>query len=311
MVAGVDAHRRDRRVLEWSVAVGVTAFVTPARTTNVWTLAVVPSSFTTQWPAVGRASASMIEPLQSAAVCSEPCTTTTLQGAFRTSAAARRRRAGAERRRRRGDRGTAATQAATLSAAETPAWTRERQYARRAGGRVPAASASVGYKRRAEPTAARRVSHRTKVWTALWAVYLIWGSTYLLIAITVETIPPLLAVSTRFIAAGSIMALVVHRRGGTLRVGRRPFLSCVLIGLLLPGANAVLFFAERTVPTGLASLIIASVPLWVVLLQLLGRERIPATTLAGLGIGFAGVAVLLRPSGGATAVGIGLCSSRR
>ena len=145
------------------------------------------------------------------------------------------------------------------------------------------------------------------MWTALWAVYLIWGSTYLFIAITVETIPPLLAVSTRFIAAGSIMALVVRRRGGSLRVGRGPFLSCVLIGLLLPGANAVLFFAERTVPTGLASLIIASVPLWVVLLQLLGRERIPATTLAAVGIGFAGVAVLLRPSGGATAVGIGLC----
>jgi drug/metabolite transporter (DMT)-like permease len=151
------------------------------------------------------------------------------------------------------------------------------------------------------------LSHRTKVWTALWAVYLIWGSTYLFIAITVETIPPLLAVSTRFIAAGAIMSVVVRRRGGSLRVRRRELGSCVLIGLLLPGANAVLFFAERTVPTGLASLIIASVPLWVVLLQLLGRERIPAPTLAAVGVGFAGVAVLLRPSGGATTVGIGLC----
>jgi drug/metabolite transporter (DMT)-like permease len=151
------------------------------------------------------------------------------------------------------------------------------------------------------------VSHRAKVWTALWAVYVIWGSTYLFIAITVETIPPLLAVSTRFIAAGAIMAAVVRRRGGSLRVSRRALLSCVVIGCLLPGANAVLFFAERTVPTGLASLLIASVPLWVVLLRLLGHERIPTAALGAVGFGFAGVAVLLRPSGGATAVGIGLC----
>jgi drug/metabolite transporter (DMT)-like permease len=151
------------------------------------------------------------------------------------------------------------------------------------------------------------MSDRAKVWTALWAVYVIWGSTYLFIAITVETIPPLLAVSTRFIAAGAIMAAVVRRRGGSLRVSRRALLSCVVIGCLLPGANAVLFFAERTVPTGLASLLIASVPLWVVLLRLLGHERIPTAALGAVGFGFAGVAVLLRPSGGATAVGIGLC----
>ena len=55
------------------------------------------------------------------------------------------------------------------------------------------------------------MSQRGKVWTALWAVYIIWGSTYLFIAIAVETIPPLAAVSTRFIAAGLIMAAIVMR----------------------------------------------------------------------------------------------------
>jgi drug/metabolite transporter (DMT)-like permease len=138
-------------------------------------------------------------------------------------------------------------------------------------------------------------------------VYLIWGSTYLFIAITVETIPPLLAVSTRFILAGTIMAAVVRRRGSSLRVSRRALGSCVLIGLLLPGANTVLFYAERDVPTGLASLLIASVPLWVVVLRLAGRERLPTAALAGVGVGFAGVAVLARPSGGATALGVSLC----
>jgi drug/metabolite transporter (DMT)-like permease len=145
------------------------------------------------------------------------------------------------------------------------------------------------------------------MWTALWAVYIIWGSTYLFIAIAGETIPPLAAVSTRFIAAGLIMAAIVKRRGGSMRVSRRAFASCVLIGCLLPGANAVLFFAEKTVPTGLASLLIASVPLWVVMLRLWGRERLQARTLLGVGVGFAGVAVLLRPSGGATTTGIVLC----
>ncbi len=147
------------------------------------------------------------------------------------------------------------------------------------------------------------MSQKTKVWTALWAVYIIWGSTYLAIAVAGETIPPLMAVSTRFIVAGSIMAVVVRRRGGTLRVSRRQLASCALIGCLLPGANAVLFIAERNVPTGLASLLIASVPLLVVVLRLFARERLPASALAGVGVGFAGVAILARPSGGATAGG--------
>src|SRR6266550_2730387 len=145
------------------------------------------------------------------------------------------------------------------------------------------------------------------MWTALVTVYVIWGSTYLGIAVAGETIPPLFAASTRFITAGALMAGVVRLRGGSLRVSRRALVSCVLIGALLPGANAVLFVAERNVPTGLASLIIASVPLWIVVLRLVGRERLPWPALAGVGIGFAGVAVLAHPSGGATAWGIALC----
>ena len=151
------------------------------------------------------------------------------------------------------------------------------------------------------------MSKQAKIWSALWIVYIIWGSTYLAIAITVETIPPLLAVSTRFLAAGAIMAAVVLRRGGTMRTGRRELATCFLVGLLLPGANAVLFYAERNVPSGLASLIVASVPLWVVVLRLAGRERLPLPALVGVGVGFAGVAILAHPSGGATGWGIGLC----
>jgi drug/metabolite transporter (DMT)-like permease len=145
------------------------------------------------------------------------------------------------------------------------------------------------------------------VWTPLWAVYINGGTTYLGIAVAGDTIPPLLAVSTRFIAAGGLMAGVVMWRGGTLRVGRRELGWCVLIGCLLPGSNAVLFFAERDVPIGIASLIIASVPLWVVVLRLAAGDKMRGATLAGVGIGFVGVAVLLRPSGVATTEGVLLC----
>jgi drug/metabolite transporter (DMT)-like permease len=151
------------------------------------------------------------------------------------------------------------------------------------------------------------VSHNAKVWTALVTVYVIWGSTYLGIAVAGETIPPLFAASTRFMAAGALMALIVRARGGSLRMPRRAVASCIVIGILLPGANSVLFFAERSVPTGLASLIIASVPLWVMVLRLVGRERLPWQVLAGVGVGFAGVAVVAQPSGGARAWGIALC----
>jgi len=151
------------------------------------------------------------------------------------------------------------------------------------------------------------VSHGARVWIALVTVYILWGSTYLGIAVAGETIPPLFAASTRFITAGALMALLVRARGGSLRVPRRALASCVLVGCLLPGANAVLFFAERNVPTGLASLIIASVPLWVVLLRLTSRERLPWPALAGVGVGFVGVGIVAQPSGGAKAWGIGLC----
>ena len=153
------------------------------------------------------------------------------------------------------------------------------------------------------------MSKNAKVWTALVTVYIIWGSTYLGIFYAGQTIPPLFAASTRFITAGTLMALFVKFvRRGSLRVPRRALLSCMVVGILLPGANSVLFFAERSVPTSLASLIIASVPLWVMVLRLgVGRERLPWQVLAGVGVGFAGVAVLAQPSGGAKAYGIALC----
>jgi drug/metabolite transporter (DMT)-like permease len=145
------------------------------------------------------------------------------------------------------------------------------------------------------------VSRRAKTWLALWTVYLIWGSTYLGIEMAGETIPPLFAVGTRFLAAGVLMtALTAWRRGlGAFRVSPSELASAALVGALLPGANAVLFVAERHVPTGVASLIIGSVPLWLVLLRSGAGDRPPAAALAAVLVGFAGLALLVHPGGSA------------
>ena len=150
------------------------------------------------------------------------------------------------------------------------------------------------------------MSHGAKVWIALGTVYLIWGSTYLGIELTGETIPPLFAVGVRFLAAAGLMFAFTAWRRGTeaLRVERRELVSCLLIGALLPGANAVLFVAERHVPTGLAALIFGSVPLWIVLMRTLTGDRPPRAALAGVIVGFGGLVILVRPSGGAPLWGL-------
>ncbi|HXY80055.1 MAG TPA: EamA family transporter [Gaiellaceae bacterium] len=150
------------------------------------------------------------------------------------------------------------------------------------------------------------MSHRTRVWIALSTVYVIWGSTYLGIKLAGETIPPLFAVSTRFIAAGLLMAAVAFWRRGSraFHLTWPELRAAALVGVLLPGANALLFIAERHVATGLSSLIIGAVPLWVVLLRTATGDRPPTRALAGVAAGFGGLVLLVRPSGGAPLWGL-------
>jgi drug/metabolite transporter (DMT)-like permease len=145
-----------------------------------------------------------------------------------------------------------------------------------------------------------RVSHKAKIWIALWTVYILWGSTYLGIELASETIPPFFAAGTRFLIAGTLMLGLVawHRGPAALRLTKAEAAAAAVVGLLLPGANALLFVTERQVPIGLASLIIAAIPLWVVLLRLAAHERPDLVSVAGLVVGFAGIALLVRPGGG-------------
>jgi drug/metabolite transporter (DMT)-like permease len=144
-----------------------------------------------------------------------------------------------------------------------------------------------------------------QVWTSLWIVYIVWGSTYLAIALMVETMPPLLAAGARFVIVGLILLpyLAVRRGLSAIRPTRSQLLSAGFVGLMLPGANAVLSVAEQDVPSGLAALLVASIPLWVILLRTLSGDRVTAHSLAAVLLGFAGVALVVKPEGGASIIG--------
>ncbi len=141
------------------------------------------------------------------------------------------------------------------------------------------------------------VSKGAKVWVALWVVYIVWGSTYLGIELASETMPGIFAAGIRFTIAGVLMLAFLAWRYGlpSLRVSRAALAACAVVGLLLPGANSILFITERKVPIGLTSLIIASVPLWVLLLRLSVRERPDLVSTIGLVVGFGGIVLLVHP----------------
>ncbi|GAA3377218.1 EamA family transporter [Streptomyces racemochromogenes] len=136
------------------------------------------------------------------------------------------------------------------------------------------------------------------VWFALALVYVVWGSTYLGIRIAVQTMPPFLSAGARFVTAGLVLAGVVAWRYGprALRITAAQARSLVLVGLLLIlGGNGLVVLAETSVPSGLAALLVASVPMWVVVLRAATGDRPPLRTLAGVLVGLAGLAVLTSP----------------
>lgn len=148
----------------------------------------------------------------------------------------------------------------------------------------------------------RRAASPARVWVALSLVYVIWGSTYLGIAVTVETMPALQALGVRFLSAALVLGvfLVVRRGPGVLRVSRREVAGSTLLGfLMLVCAMGMLAYAEQHVPTGVAALIVAIVPLWVVILRGLSGDRPRLLTWLGVAVGLAGLAVLLLPRSGA------------
>lgn len=133
---------------------------------------------------------------------------------------------------------------------------------------------------------------------ALGVVYVVWGSTYLGIALAIETMPPLLMAAFRFLVAGAILYAVARRLdGSSARPDRRQWIAALLTGGLLLGVgNGGVSWAQQTVPSGVAALVIATIPLWIVLLdRLFFGARLPWISVAGVAAGFAGVAILADP----------------
>lgn len=135
---------------------------------------------------------------------------------------------------------------------------------------------------------------------ALAVVYVGWGATYLGIRVMVETIPPFVGAGSRYLVAGALLLgyLAVRRERGprALRVPRGELVAVAVVGtLLLAGGNGLVTLGEQEVPAGLAALVVASVPLWIVVLRRGLGERPPRAAIVAVLVGFAGVALLLLP----------------
>lgn len=164
----------------------------------------------------------------------------------------------------------------------------------------------------------RAAPSTTAVVAALLIVYVVWGSTYFAIAVMIETLPPLLAAGARYVTAGALVlgALAVHARwrrapGPAERPTATHWRSAATIGtLLLLGGNGGVVLAELRIPSGVAAVLIATVPIWLAVFDaVLTRRRPSGLVIGGLVAGTVGVAVLLVPVEGIQdldPIGIGL-----
>ncbi|HEX2993305.1 MAG TPA: EamA family transporter [Anaerolineales bacterium] len=139
---------------------------------------------------------------------------------------------------------------------------------------------------------------KTKTWMALLALYIVWGSTYLAIRFSVETIPPFLHAALRFLVSGAIL-FIWRRAAGDPAPTARQWRSTAIIGTaLLLGGNGLVAWAEQTVPSGIAALMITTSPFWLVLFESMraGGAKPTWQAILGLFVGFVGVFILVGPA---------------
>jgi drug/metabolite transporter (DMT)-like permease len=138
------------------------------------------------------------------------------------------------------------------------------------------------------------------VWTAILILYVVWGSTYLGIRIAVGSIPPFAMAAARFAIAGAVLLTVVAvvRRGSIPRPSLREWRDCFIVGaFLMGGGMGAVAWGEQTVPSGIAALLIAMMPVWVAVFgRIFLGERLPRAAAVGIATGMLGVAILVGPS---------------
>ena len=141
---------------------------------------------------------------------------------------------------------------------------------------------------------------RPLAWAAFIVVCVVWGTTYLGIRIAIETIPPLAMVAIRFTIAGAVMLAFARFRGERIPTDGRTLFNLGVVGFLMVGVgNLAVVWAEQWVPSGMAALLVATAPFWMVILELFHHngERPDLRTTLGMLIGFVGVALLVTPKG--------------
>jgi drug/metabolite transporter (DMT)-like permease len=140
------------------------------------------------------------------------------------------------------------------------------------------------------------------IWLGLLILYFVWGSTYLGIKISVESIPAFLMGAARFVVAGCLLLAWTAAREGpsALRLSRRELGDSFVVGTaLLGGGMGLVALGEQTVPSGITALLIALMPAWVAVLGwVFFRERLPRIVIVGIAVGLVGVAILVAPTSG-------------
>jgi drug/metabolite transporter (DMT)-like permease len=139
---------------------------------------------------------------------------------------------------------------------------------------------------------------KTKIWVALIALYIVWGSTYLGIKVAIETIPPFFHGFVRFLISGLIL-VIWQRLAGQEMPTRKQWISAAIIGnLLLLGGNGLVSWAEQFIASGIAALIIGSMPMFLVIAESIrpGGTKPNWQTILGLLVGFAGIFILVGPA---------------
>ena len=140
-----------------------------------------------------------------------------------------------------------------------------------------------------------------RVWLALVTVYVVWGSTFIALAIAIRDLPPFLAMSIRHLVAGGVLLAFALPRGDRDgdRIGRRQIGAAFIFGgLLFVTGHGALAWAQQTVPAGVAALLVGTIPIWMALLDRVAfGKRLPGLAYAGIALGFAGLAFLFDPFG--------------
>ena len=138
-----------------------------------------------------------------------------------------------------------------------------------------------------------------KTWGALWLVYLVWGSTYLAIELAIRTMPPLLSMGARFLAASLLLGLFLQIKFGkkAFHINLRQLLALALLGGLLLGLGLgmVTLAQFNNVPTGMVALLISALPFWIAIFKAIEGSKTSYLSWVGIFLGFIGVGILLQP----------------